>query len=68
MGIGAFLIYFAVLLILPLWAQSKVKNTYKKYMKVPNSSGMTGADVARKILQENGINDVRVEETRGFFK
>nr|WP_091772404.1 zinc metallopeptidase [Piscibacillus halophilus] len=64
---GSFLIYFAILLILPLWAQSKVKNTYKKYMKVPNSSGMSGADVARRILQENGIYDVRVEETKGFL-
>lgn len=67
MGMGSFLIYFAILLILPLWAQSKVKNTYKKYMKVPNSSGMSGADVARRILQENGIYDVRVEETKGFL-
>lgn len=67
MGMGTFLIYFAILLILPLWAQSKVKNTYKKYMKVPNSSGMSGADVARRILQENGIFDVNVEETKGFL-
>ncbi|RPF55781.1 hypothetical protein EDC24_0665 [Aquisalibacillus elongatus] len=67
MGLGTLLIYFAVLLILPLWAQSKVKNTYKKYMKVPSSSGMPGADVARRILQENGIYDVRVEETKGFL-
>ncbi len=36
-------------------------------MKVPNSSGMSGADVARRILQENGIYDVRVEETKGFL-
>ncbi|GEL76168.1 zinc metallopeptidase [Tenuibacillus multivorans] len=67
MGIGAFLIYFAILLILPIWAQSKVKRTYKKYMKVANSSGMSGADVARRILQENGIYDVRVVETSGFL-
>ncbi|MDV2580815.1 zinc metallopeptidase [Alkalibacillus haloalkaliphilus] len=67
MSIGAFLIYFAILLILPLWAQSKVKNTYKKHMKIAVSSGMTGREVAQKLLQENGLYDVRIEETKGFL-
>ncbi|TFB23977.1 Zn-dependent protease [Filobacillus milosensis] len=67
MNLGAFLIYFAILLILPLWAQSRVKNTYKKYMKVPNSAGMSGAEVARRILKENGIFNVKVVETKGFL-
>ncbi|BAB05396.1 zinc metallopeptidase [Halalkalibacterium halodurans] len=60
-----FLIYFALLIIIPLWAQMKVKSAYKKYSKVPASSGMTGAQVARKILDDNGLYDVRVEEVRG---
>ncbi|WP_102335847.1 zinc metallopeptidase [Salimicrobium jeotgali] len=60
-----FLIYFAIILILPLWAQSKVKSTYKKYSKVATSSGMSGAQVARKILDDNGLYDVDVEEVKG---
>ncbi|MED4081346.1 zinc metallopeptidase [Halalkalibacterium halodurans] len=60
-----FLIYFALLIIIPLWAQMKVKSAYKKYSKVSASSGMTGAQVARKILDDNGLYDVRVEEVRG---
>ncbi|MED4123880.1 zinc metallopeptidase [Halalkalibacterium halodurans] len=60
-----FLIYFALLIIIPLWAQMKVKSAYKKYSKIPASSGMTGAQVARKILDDNGLYDVRVEEVRG---
>ncbi|QFT89381.1 Putative neutral zinc metallopeptidase [Bacillus sp. THAF10] len=67
MGLGMYLIYFAVLLIVPLWAQSRVKSAYKKYSKVASSSGMPGAEVARKILQDNGIYDVKVEETRGHL-
>ncbi|GAA0459005.1 zinc metallopeptidase [Alkalibacillus silvisoli] len=67
MGIGTFLIYFAILLLLPLWAQNKVKKTYKKHMRIRNSSNMTGAEVARRLLQENGIYDVKVEETKGFL-
>jgi uncharacterized protein len=60
-----FLVYFALLLIIPLWAQFKVKNTYAKYSKVSTSTGMTGADVARQILQENGLFNVKVEPVRG---
>ncbi|WP_413382455.1 zinc metallopeptidase [Alkalihalobacillus sp. 1P02AB] len=60
-----FIVYFILLLVIPLWAQSKVKSAYRKYSQVHTSSGMTGAEVARKILNDNGLYDVRVEETRG---
>ncbi|RSK27413.1 Zn-dependent protease [Bacillus sp. HMF5848] len=62
-----FLIYFAILIIVPLWAQMRVKSAYKKYSRVPSSSQMTGAEVARRILDHNGLYDVRVEETRGVL-
>ncbi|UOR13892.1 zinc metallopeptidase [Halobacillus amylolyticus] len=63
----SFLIYFAILLIVPIWASSRVKKTYKKYSKVPTSSSMTGAEVARKILDDNGLFNVRIEEVRGML-
>ncbi|CDQ19515.1 zinc metallopeptidase [Halobacillus karajensis] len=63
----SFIIYFALILIIPIWAQSKVKSTYKKYSKVPTSSSMTGAEVARKILDDNGLYNVAVEEVRGHL-
>lgn len=62
---GGFLIYFAILMMLPMWASSKVKNTYKKYSQVASSSGMPGYQVARKILDENGLMDVTVEPVKG---
>ncbi|MCA0970364.1 zinc metallopeptidase [Halobacillus litoralis] len=62
-----FLIYFALILIIPIWAQSKVKKTYKKYSKEPISSAMSGAEVARKILDDNGLYNVAVEEVRGHL-
>ncbi|WP_059105130.1 zinc metallopeptidase [Shouchella shacheensis] len=65
MGLGAYLLYFALLMIIPLLAQGKVKRAYKKYSQIHNSSGMTGAEVARKILNDNGIYDVKVEATKG---
>ena len=49
-----------IILILPalalaLWAQYKVKSTYAKYAKVGNRAGLTGADVARHILRDAGV-------------
>jgi hypothetical protein len=52
-------------LILMLWAQSRVKGSYKKFSQVRNTANMTGAQVARRILDSNGLYDVPVEHTRG---
>ena len=62
-----YLVYFAVLLLLPIYAQIKVKRTYKKYSKVRSTSGMTGAQVARLILDQNDLKDVKVVESQGFL-
>ncbi|MBB6452222.1 hypothetical protein HNQ94_000667 [Salirhabdus euzebyi] len=67
MALSTYLIYFAILLIVPLWASGRVKKTYKKYSKVENSSFMTGAQVARKILDDNGLYDVKIEEIKGVM-
>ncbi|GGA61419.1 zinc metallopeptidase [Ornithinibacillus halotolerans] len=67
MGLGSYLIYIALLMIIPLWAQSKVKSTYKKYSQVGTSSMMTGAQVARKILDDNGLYDIEIQETKGML-
>ncbi|MFB4169204.1 zinc metallopeptidase [Virgibacillus sp. JSM 102003] len=66
-GLGGYIIYIALLMIIPIWAQSKVKKTYKKYSKKGTSSQMTGAEVARKILNDNGIFDVNIEVTKGVL-
>src|SRR5699024_2884909 len=67
MSLGAYLIYFALLMIVPLWAQSKVKSTYHKYSKIATSSRMTGAQTARKILDDNGLYDVKIEAVKGML-
>jgi Zn-dependent membrane protease YugP len=63
----SFLLYFAIIIIVPLWAQFKVKSTYKKYSKVPISTGITGAQAARRILDDNGLQHVSVMESHGFL-
>ena len=52
-------------LLLGLWAQMKVKRAFSKYSKVRNFRGLTGAQAARLILDQNGLQSVRIEETKG---
>lgn len=61
----AFIIYFAIIILIPLFAQGKVKSTFNKYSKVASSTGMTGAQAARRILDDNGLYNVSVEEVQG---
>jgi len=63
----SFLIYFAIIIIVPIWASMKVKKTYNKYSQVESSSQLTGYEVARKILDSHGLYDVNVEEGHGFL-
>ncbi len=48
-----------------MWAQAKVKGAFAKYSQFTTRSGLTGADVARKILQQYNIHDVTVEPVPG---
>lgn len=64
---GSYLIYLAIIIILPLYAQFKVKSTYNKYSKIRSTSGMTGAQAARLILDQNGLQNVKVVESKGFL-
>lgn len=59
------LIIILIIILLPTIAQIKVKTNYSKYSKRPNSINMTGKQVAEKILQTNGLTNVRILETDG---
>ena len=61
---------FTILIVIPgillaLWAQLRVKMTFSSFSRVPAKNGMTGADAARRILDENGLYDVRIEPIQG---
>ena len=62
-----YIVYFIIIMLLPLYAQMKVKSTYKKFAQVPAEKGMTGAQVARYILDQHGLSDVRVVPTQGYL-
>ena len=52
---------------LVLYAQWKVKATYQRYARVPSRYGLTGAQVARRLLDEQGLNDVAVQPVAGVL-
>ncbi|MFJ5564609.1 zinc metallopeptidase [Lysinibacillus xylanilyticus] len=67
MSISMYIVYFAIIMLLPLYAQMKVKGTYNKFAKESTMKGQTGAEVARAILDANGLYDVRVVPTQGVL-
>ncbi|WP_200898521.1 zinc metallopeptidase [Gottschalkia purinilytica] len=60
----AFLILM-IAIMFSLYAQAKVQGTFNKYLKVRSMSGYTGAEVARKILDRNGLYNIPIEMTPG---
>jgi Zn-dependent membrane protease YugP len=52
-------------IIFALIAQINVTSTFQKYSKVRNARGFTGRDVARQILDNNGLYNVRIEQVSG---
>lgn len=47
--------------------QNMLQRRFEKYSKVPLTNGMTGAEVARKMMNDNGIYDVKVECVPGML-
>ncbi len=62
-GYGLVLIGVVITLI----AQYFVNSKYSKYKKVNNKKGLSGQEVARMILDENGLTDVYVTEVKGIL-
>lgn len=54
-----------VIMVLSLLVQSMLQSRFNKYSKVPVSNGMSGAEIAEKMLRDNGIYDVKVVSTGG---
>jgi Zn-dependent membrane protease YugP len=66
-GYGLYLIFALPALLLGLWAQFRVKSAFSKYSRVRTANGMTGAEVARRILDANGLQNVKIEQVGGML-
>ena len=68
---GGYIMYYVMgIVVLPafifaLICQASVKSNYSKYSRIASKSGMTGADAAYRLLQLNGITDVRIQRISG---
>lgn len=64
------LYYYTGIIMLPVFifaliCQAKVKTNFNRYSQIMNRSGMTGADAAWRLLQLNGITDVKIKRISG---
>lgn len=66
MTIGIILVS-VVFMLLGMVVQYRLKSKFAEYAKVPTSTGMSGKEVAEKMLQQNGIYDVQVISAEGFL-
>lgn len=58
---------FGLLMLASFLVQNMLQRRFEKYSKVPLTNGMTGAEVARKMMNDNGIYDVKVECIPGML-
>ena len=66
-GYGLYLLFSLPALLLGFWAQAKVKSAYNKYSKIRNSLNLTGAEVARRMLNANDLTEVHIEQIQGLL-
>ena len=60
-------ILFIGIALVSYLVQAQLNAKFEKYAKVPNEAGLTGREVAEKMLRENGIYDVKVTSTPGML-
>lgn len=60
-----YFIYILPGLILAFYAQAKISSAYEKYKKIGSSTNLSGAEVAREILDRNGLNYVKINLVDG---
>lgn len=60
-------ILFIGIVLISYWVQSNLQSKFDKYSRMALSNGMTGREIAEKMLRDNGIYDVRVTSTPGML-
>ncbi len=66
-GYGLYLLFSLPALILGFWAQIKVQSAFGKFSKIRTYAGLTGAQIAHRMLDSVGLSHVRVEQAQGFL-
>ena len=58
-------LFYILIFIIPALAQLYVTSTYNKYIKIKSRCSLTGYDMAKKILENNGLGNLYIVETKG---
>ncbi|PJB12632.1 MAG: hypothetical protein CO119_05755 [Flavobacteriales bacterium CG_4_9_14_3_um_filter_40_17] len=66
MGMG-YMILIGFIMLLSWGVSAQLKSKFKKYSKVQLQNGMSGAEIAEKMLSDHGIRDVKVISTQGML-
>ena len=66
MGIG-YLLIIGIFMLLGMVVSSRLKSKFREYGEMPLSNGMSGKEVAEKMLRDSGIYDVKVNASDGFL-
>ena len=64
---GGYWILFIAVALISYLVQANLKSKFERFSKIPLPNGMTGRDVAIKMLHDNGIYDVQVISTPGML-
>jgi len=62
-----YLLFAMPALLLGLWAQIKVKGAFNRYSQVRSARGLTGEEIARRVLDFNGLHEVKIEQVGGLL-
>jgi len=63
----SYLGYMFVIILLTLIPQVLVHSTYNKYLHIKVNNGKTGEEIVKQMLNENGVNDVKIYKIRGIL-
>ena len=64
---SGYLIFFLLPMLLGMLVSFRLKSKFREYSEIPLSEGLSGKQVAERMLHENGIYDVQVVSTNGFL-
>ncbi|BAM46790.1 zinc metallopeptidase [Amphibacillus xylanus] len=64
MGIDPMYLLILVAFGIAMWAQANVQNNFDRFSRVQSGAQVTGLQVARRILDQNGLYDVKIERSR----
>ena len=67
MGITGYYILLGAIALVSMLVSSRLKSKFQHYSKVHLQNGMSGAEIAQKMLADNGISDVEVVSTPGML-